>query len=160
MTGTLDYVRKGEPITAEAWNALVERINALEQRPSFGFGVSRRPKGGGDKRELSFDAAQFVTDVNWEAKTIPSVAGSAVANYTPEGAALFSLDGGAASSTVQIVTDIAAVNGILGVETKTLSVAFTGINATISSTVNSRDVTVFSFLGAPKSAAITNVVLQ
>lgn len=49
MAGTLDYVQKGEAITAEKWNALVERINALEQRPNFGFGVSRRPKGGGDK---------------------------------------------------------------------------------------------------------------
>lgn len=47
MTGTLDYVQRGEAITAEKWNALVERVNALEQRPSFGFGVSRRPRGGG-----------------------------------------------------------------------------------------------------------------
>lgn len=47
MAGTLDYVQKGEAITAEKWNALVERINALEQRPNFGFGVHKRPKGGG-----------------------------------------------------------------------------------------------------------------
>lgn len=52
MAGTLDYVQRGEAITAEKWNALVERINALEQRPSFGFGVSRRPKGGGDPLAL------------------------------------------------------------------------------------------------------------
>ena len=47
MAGTLDYVQKGEAITAEKWNALVERINALEQGTCFGFGVTRRPKGGG-----------------------------------------------------------------------------------------------------------------
>lgn len=47
MAGTLDYVHKGEAITAEKWNALVERINALEQETCFGFGVTRRPKGGG-----------------------------------------------------------------------------------------------------------------
>ena len=47
MAGSLDYVRRGEAITAEKWNALVERINALEQERSFSFGVQKRPKGGG-----------------------------------------------------------------------------------------------------------------
>ena len=46
MAGTLDYVQKGEAITAEKWNALVERINALEQRRTFDFRAPRKARGG------------------------------------------------------------------------------------------------------------------
>ena len=42
MAGMLDYVRKGEAITAEKWNALVERINALEQRQTFDFSTPQK----------------------------------------------------------------------------------------------------------------------
>lgn len=54
MAGTLDYVQKGEAITAEKWNALVERINALEQRRSFDFRVPVRvrPQSGGSNVAL------------------------------------------------------------------------------------------------------------
>lgn len=47
MAGSLDYVRRGEAITAEKWNALVERINALEQRQTFDFRAPRKARGGG-----------------------------------------------------------------------------------------------------------------
>ena len=46
MAGTLDYVKRGEAITAEKWNALVERINALEQRQTFDFRAPRKGGGG------------------------------------------------------------------------------------------------------------------
>ena len=65
MAGTLDYVQKGEAITAEKWNALVERINALEQRPSFGFGVHKRPKGGGGEPLALVAIRGYYTNNPW-----------------------------------------------------------------------------------------------
>ena len=65
MAGTLDYVQKGEAITAEKWNALVERINALERRPSFGFGVHKRPKGGGGEPLALVAIRGYYTNNPW-----------------------------------------------------------------------------------------------
>lgn len=44
MTAKIDNVKKGERITAEAWNELVERVNALEKRQAFNFTVQQRPR--------------------------------------------------------------------------------------------------------------------
>lgn len=65
MAGTLDYVQKGEAITAEKWNALVERINALEHRPNFGFGVHKRPKGGGGEPLALVAIRGYYTNNPW-----------------------------------------------------------------------------------------------
>lgn len=47
MTAKIDNVKKGERITAEAWNELVERVNALERKQTFNFTVQPRPKAPG-----------------------------------------------------------------------------------------------------------------
>lgn len=70
MAGTLDYVRKGEAITAEKWNALVERINALEQRQTFDFRAPRKARGGGGEKlalvaVLGWGGSPSVTSTTW-----------------------------------------------------------------------------------------------
>lgn len=44
MNSRIDNVKKGERITAEAWNELVERVNALERRQAFNFTVPQKQK--------------------------------------------------------------------------------------------------------------------
>ena len=116
--------------------------------------------GGGGNPQLSITSANFVTDVNWESKTIASADGTASASYTPNGSVLLSLDGSTPAATVAVVVDIQATGGVLGVQTKNLSASFSGTAATISSAVPTTSVTFFAFVGAPKSAAITGVSLS
>lgn len=52
MTAKLDEVKKGDRITAEAWNDLVRRVNALENQQRFNFVVP--PKGGKSSINLRF----------------------------------------------------------------------------------------------------------
>ena len=58
MTSKLDYVRKGQTISANAWNELVERVNALERRPSFDFLVPQ-------KQKPTISLALFAITWNW-----------------------------------------------------------------------------------------------
>lgn len=44
MNSRIDNVKKGERITAEAWNELVERVNALERRQAFNITVPQKQK--------------------------------------------------------------------------------------------------------------------
>lgn len=115
---------------------------------------------GASTPQISIMAANFVTDVYWETKTISSASGTATASYTPNGSVLLSLDGSTPAATVGVVTDIQATGGVLGVQTQYLSASFSGTAATISSVVPTTSITVFSFLGAPKSAAVTNVSIS
>lgn len=115
---------------------------------------------GAGRPTISFTSSNFVTDVNFETKTIASATGAAAASYTPAGVILLSLDGATPASSVAVVTNIQATSGVLGVLTQQLTASFSGDAAIITSSVGTSSISLLSFLGAPKSAAITNITVN
>lgn len=77
MSSKLDTVRKGQKITAEAWNELVERVNALERRQAFNFTVPQ-------KQKPVVALALFAITWNWtnDANNVPYASASIVDTRT------------------------------------------------------------------------------
>ena len=77
MTAKIETVRKGQKITAEAWNELVERVNALERRQAFNFTVPQ-------KQKPVVTLALFAITWNWtnDANNVPFASASIVDTRT------------------------------------------------------------------------------
>lgn len=77
MNSRIDNVKKGERITAEAWNELVERVNALERRQAFNFTVPQ-------KQKPVVTLALFAITWNWtnDANNVPYASASPVDTRT------------------------------------------------------------------------------
>ena len=86
--------------------------------------------------KIYFTSKATVDSVSKTSTTIAVPTGTASASYTPTGSVSLSLEEPTSqSSGVVVVTDIVAVNGALGVETKKITTSFLGGSATITSNV-------------------------
>jgi hypothetical protein len=86
--------------------------------------------------KIYFTSKATVDSVSKTSTTIAVPTGTASASYTPTGSVSLSLEEPTSqSSGVVVVTDIVAVNGALGVETKKVTASFSGGSATITSNV-------------------------
>ena len=111
--------------------------------------------------KLRVSAGNTVTSVTPSRGSVSSATGSASGSYTPVGnIALALAETTSQASGVEIVVDIQAVDGVLGVETKKLTATFTGDPATITSTVATQSVNVVTDVTSSSANRVSSVTAR
>lgn len=111
--------------------------------------------------KLRVSSGNTVTSVTPSRGYVSSATGSASGSYTPVGNITLALvEATPQASGVEVVVDIQAVDGVLGVETKKLTATFTGDPATITSTVATQDVNVVTDVTSSSANRVSSVTAR
>lgn len=111
--------------------------------------------------KLRVSSGNTVTSVTPSRGSVSSATGSASGSYTPVGNITLALDDTSSQARgVKVVVDIQAVDGVLGVETKKLTATFTGVPATITSTVATQNVNVVTDVTSSSANRVLSVTAR